>query len=174
MDQTNMQLVKVKLGKKDTLIIDFERKEADGTTTEGQETRQSPIHKDLKIAFEKLCIHFALMVGFVDFKSVKDIENPKVELFEDFKVTQYSIGGTDEHGVTLTGYKTLGNGKAFNYNTPFYLFDQAEESRYKFMDSLQKAIHVIESEVYQYLDGSKVGENPQGQLNFEEKNEDPQ
>jgi hypothetical protein len=117
-------------------------------------------HPDLKKSFDALVIHFALMTGQIPVKSVKDIANVKEELIEGFRVASFSIGGERE-GVTITGTRLLWNGKAFNSNTPYYLFEESEQNRYTFMDELIEALARVDEELKKYMDGTKRGTDGQ-------------
>jgi len=147
--------------------ISFTKTAENGTKSSGSEVFNAPIHPDLKKAFDALIIHFAVMTGQIPLKSVKDIANYKDELIEGFKVSSYSIGG-DNEGVTITGTRLLWNGKAYNSNTPYYLFEESEQTRYTFMDDLRDRLTRVDEELHKYYEGVKRGTD--GQLNmFEDK-----
>lgn len=137
-------------------------KQADNGTRSvvGGEVFTDVPHPDLKKSFEALVIHFALMTGQVPVKSVKDIINVKEDLIEGFRVASFSIGGERE-GVTITGTRLLWNGKAFNSNTPYYLFEESEQNRYTFMDELIEALERLDDELKKYMDGTKRGTDGQ-------------
>ena len=147
--------------------ISFTKQADNGTKSSGSELFTAPIHPDLKKAFDALIIHFAIMTGQLPLKSVKDIENYKDELIEGFRVSSFSIGGENE-GVTITGTRLLWNGKAFNSNTPYYLFEESDQNRYAHMDDLIERLDRVKDELIKYMDGTKRGTD--GQLTmFDEK-----
>lgn len=164
----SIEILKVRLHetKKGTgLILHVDRGE-EGSSVE---THKPTIHKDLKKALDALRIHFAVMVGYISPGEV-EIAHVDEDQVENFIVKGYSIGGDEgegTRGIIISGRKILTNGLAHNYNTPFYRFEQAPESRYVFMDDVIAKVAVIESEVSAYLNG-KRGEDPQMNLDFEE------
>jgi hypothetical protein len=165
----DIKIQKVKLIKEKTLELSYTKTEADKSKTAVFESHKTEVHKDLKNAFSDLSIHLALIPSIIDPKSIDDIENVEPELYSDFHVSSYSIGGDEEDpGVVLSGHRILKNGKAFPFNTPFTRFEENEETAYKFIDDLLDKIHVVESEVIKYLNGEKKADDPQGKLDFEE------
>lgn len=143
--------------------ISFTKTADNGTKSSGSEVFTAPIHPDLKKAFDGLIIHYAIMTGQLPLKSVKDITNYKDELIEGFKVSSYSIGGENE-GITITGTRLLWNGKAFNSNTPYYLFEESEQNRYTHMDDLVAKLGRVDEELKKYMEGTKRGTD--GQLDM--------
>ncbi len=142
----------------DSIDFSFIKLDEDGTRKAGSENVTAPIHTDLKLAFESLAIHLAVMVYFVKPGQIKDIANVKPDLFEGFNVTSFSLGGDDgKEGVTLSGTRILSNGKAFNFNTPFYRFEEDEKTRYTFMDDLQEKLERLDEELHAYYAGTKRG-----------------
>lgn len=94
------------------------------------------------------------------------------DLLKDFYIHSYSIGGKDDNGVTISGHKILANGKAFNFNTPFTLFDEENDEQttgYKFADHLIKVIDEIEVEVRACLNGTKKSGAVQGTLPYDDE-----
>jgi hypothetical protein len=158
----------IKSGEK--VYIDFTKEADNGTRSSGGETFEAIPHPDLKKAFDALIIHFAVMTGQVPVKSVKDITNYKDELIEGFRVSSYSIGGERE-GITITGTRLLWNGKAFNTNTPYYLFEESEQTRYTFMDDLVEKLGRVDEELRKYMAGEKRGTD--GQLTMFDNAEKP-
>lgn len=147
--------------------ISFTKQADNGTKSSGSELFTAPIHPDLKKAFDALIIHFAILIGQLPLKSVKEIENYKEDLIEGFRVSSFSIGG-DNEGVTITGTRLLWNGKAFNSNTPYYLFEESDQNRYTHMDDLIECLDRVKDELTRYMDGTKRGTD--GQLTmFDEK-----
>lgn len=160
-----MQFVieKAKIVKKDdTLELDFLKTDSTGKKSKAWEAFTAPVHQDLKQAFENLAVHLAVMAGHLSAKSVKDIKNVKPEIVEGFHVRSFSIGGGDDaQGVVISGHKILSDGKAANFNTPFYRFEESEQTRYVFMDDLQEKLDRLDKEMRAYIDGSKRGANAQ-------------
>lgn len=148
----------IKQGEK--VEITFKKKSDNGMKSNGGELFHAVPHSDLKLAFEALTIHFCLMTGQVPIKTVKDVSNYKPEIIEGFRVSSYSMGG-DREGVTITGTRLLPNGKAFNANTPYYKFEESDQTRYAFMDELIEDIETLECELRQYVTGAKLGNEQQ-------------
>lgn len=148
----------IKQGEK--VEITFKKQSDNGIKSNGGELFHAVPHPDLKTAFEALTIHFCLMTGQVPVKSVKDVSNYKPEIIEGFRVSSYSIGG-DREGITITGTRLLPNGKAFNSNTPYYKFEESDQTRYTFMDELIEDLETLESELKQYVTGAKLGNEQQ-------------
>lgn len=148
--------------------ISFTKQADNGTKSSGGELFNAPIHPDLKKAFDALIIHFAIMTGQLPLKSVKDITNFKDELIEGFKVSGISIGG-DNEGITLTGTRLLWNGKAFNSNTPYYKFEESDQTRYTHMDDLIERLDRVKDELIKYMDGKRGAD---GQLDLFESDKE--
>lgn len=156
----------IKQGEK--VEITFKKQSDNGIKSNGGELFHAVPHPDLKKAFEALTIHFCLMTGQIPIKSVKDVSNYKEEIIEGFRVSSYSIGG-DREGVTITGTRLLPNGKAFNSNTPYYKFEESDQTRYTFMDVLIEDLETLESELKQYVTGEKLGNEQQLNMFEQEK-----
>lgn len=125
------------------------------------------IHKNLQSALDSLAIHFAIMAGYVKPGQVEDIAAPEAELAESFRVKGYSIGGDEDEGtagIIISGHKILANGMAHNFNTPFYKFEQAPQSRYTFMDDLIAKLRYLDERIVAYKNGGERGEPLQGEL----------
>jgi len=109
---------------------------------------ENPIHDDLKKAFGGLSQHLAAM---------SEQYNNEGKLDSDKIVCRgFSIGSNGE-GVTLHGTRLLGNGKPFNFNSPFYKWDNDPSESLFEEDSngLKSAINTCRAEVIQYLFKSK-------------------
>ncbi len=103
---------------------------------------------------------------------MEDIAAPDPELSKGFFVSQFSIGGDEAQGsdgITLSGRKILTGGKPFNYNTPFYRFNEGEASRYTYMDDVVAAVNYLEAEIIAYKKGEKRGTPVQGELDLKTK-----
>jgi hypothetical protein len=105
---------------------------------------ENPIHKDLKKAFDALTPHLAAMAE----QYTNDGKLDKSQI----TCRGFGIGGNGE-GVVLHGTRLLSNGKAFNFNTPYYKWD-TEKSESLFADEagdLRIAVNACVSEVILYL-----------------------
>lgn len=167
MDITKLRLNKQKNGNGLELSYEKPGPNNDKIAVAG-ETHGAIIHNDLYNAIQALAPHLAMMAFHVKESHVDDIAAPDAELFKDFTVGSYSISGKDEkRGIIISG--TLRKaGKAHNFNTPFYRFEEPESARYGFMGDVEAKLRVIESEVTPYLDGSKRGEPLQPELGMSE------
>lgn len=163
MEITKLKILKLKNGNGLELSYEKPGPQADKIVITG-ETHSALIHGDLFNAVQALAVHLAIMAFHVKDNEVEDIAAPDLAKFKDFSVGSYSIIGADEkRGVIISG--TLRKaGKAHNFNTPFYRFEEPESTRYAFMDDLAAKLRVIESEVLPYLDGSKRGEATQPEI----------
>lgn len=156
---------KIASGKKEKLELEFVKKYDTGEKNPGSEEFDSIPHPDLKQAFRNIRIHLALMAGMVALKDVKNIELPKDEIIDAFHVHGYGItGNEDDPGVYISGHVILSNKKAFNFTTPFYRINENEETRYKYMDDLMAKLDRLDTEIHAYVDGTKRGIDPQGNL----------
>lgn len=165
MEITKLRLHKLKNGNGLELVID--KTAAAGDKVNAVEIHKAIVHNDLFNAVQGLRVHLAMMAFHV--KDVEDIAMPDAETFKDFSVGSYSISGADEkRGIIISGTLRK-HGKAHNFNTPFYRFEEPESARYKYMDDLAAILKGIESEVASYLDGSKRGEPAQGELELDDK-----
>lgn len=164
---------KVKLIKGESLDIEVRRKQADGTYTSSAESYKRKIHPDIQDKLNSLVPHLAVLTGYHTVKSIKDINKPNMEHFDTFKVNSYSIGGKEgSEGITISGHNLVPTGGAVILNSPFKRFEEGDETRYVFMDNLESILNELEEEVKSYMDGSKVGIDPQGELAFESSKED--
>jgi hypothetical protein len=166
MNITKLRLNKAKNG--NGLELSYEKPGANGDKIEAKgEIHTALIHPDLYNAVQSLAPHLAIMAFHVRELDVPDIAMPPAELLKDFTVGSYSISGKDEkRGIIISG--TLRKaGKAHNFNTPFYRFDEPDAARYSYMDDVAARLAVIEDLTAKYLDGSQRGEN--GELPFDEK-----
>lgn len=129
------------------------------------------IHKNLQAGLDALAIHFAIMAGYVKPGAVEDIAMPAPELTESFRIKGYSLGGDVDEGtagVIISGHKVLANGMAHNFNTPFYKFEQAPQSRYTFMDDLIAKLRYLDERIVAYKNGDEKGEPVQQEMDFKD------
>ena len=167
MDITKLKLLKQKNGNGLELSYEKPGPHTDKIGVTG-ETHTALVHPDLYNAIQALSPHLAMMAFHVKENQVADIAMPAAALFKDFTVGSYSINGKDEkRGIIISGTLRKG-GKAHNFNTPFYRFEEPESNRYAFMDDLAAKIRVIETEAGQYLAGDKIGEPVQGELGLDD------
>ncbi len=169
MEITKLRLLKQKNGNGLELSYEKPGPQGDKVAVSG-ETHTALIHSDLYKDIQALAPHLAMMAFHVKENEVEDIANPDKALFDDFTVGSYSISGKDEkRGIIISG--TLRKaGKAHNFNTPFYRFEEPESGRYGLMDDLEAKLRVIEAGVAPYLEGSKRGEPIQPELGMPEHN----
>jgi len=162
MGQVSIQ--KVKLIKGERLAVSYEVTHADKSHSSLSEERDTLAHSDLKAAIQSLALHLAVITDQVT------VRTSKAEgALDPFIVTGYSRAGADEgEGVTITGYKLLPNGQAFNFNAPFTRLDPGDSGGYYFLTKLVADLELADTEVLAYLDGSKKAPDPQLQLFPEE------
>ncbi len=161
----NYEIKKAKIIKGERLDISFVKDYGKGERNPAQEEFKAEMHRDAKTAFGNLRVHLALMVYAISQSEIAEIETPDEELISTFHIHGYSIGGDeDDKGVVLSGHRILPNGKAFNFSTPFYRFNEGEETRYKFMDDLIAKLERVDKEIRLYVAGEKRAEDPQGTL----------
>lgn len=163
MEITKLRLVKLKNGNGLELSYEKPGPQGDKIAVAG-EGHTALIHNDLYNAIQALAPHLAMMAFHVKESEVEDIAMPDPAKFKDFTVGSYSISGKEEkRGIIISGTLRK-SGKAHNFNTPFYRFDEPESGRYGFMDDVEAKLRVIEAEVSPYLEGTKRGEPIQPEL----------
>lgn len=123
------------------------------------------VHNDLKLQFDRLIPHLALMCELIEESQLDgEFSHPS---FYKYKVTGYVIGGEDEHeGVTIIGRKTLAGNRVLNLITPFTKWED-EHNGYRYSNELKSIITDCESEVLAYLDGKRAP-SAQQELPFED------
>lgn len=164
----NYEIKKAKIVKGERLDIAFIKDYGNGERNPASEEFKAEMHPDAKQAFSNLRVHLALMVYAINQNLINEIATPDEELISTFHIHGYSIGGDeDDKGVVLSGHRILPNGKAFNFSTPFYRFNEGEETRYKFMDDLMAKLERVDKEIRLYVDGEKRAKDPQGSFDFE-------
>lgn len=169
MDITKLRLLKQKNGNGLELSYEKPGPSGDKIAVNG-ETHTAIIHNDLYSAIQSLSVHLAIMAFHV--KEVEDIAMPDANLFKDFTVGSFNISGKEEkRGIIISGTLRK-NGKAHNFNTPFYRFEEPPAARYTYMDDLEAKLRVVESLVPAYLDGTQRGEPIQPELGMPEKKAD--
>jgi hypothetical protein len=170
MDITKLRLLKQKNG--NGLEISYEKPGASGDKVGvPSETHTAIVHNDLYNAIQALAPHLAIMAFHVKETDVEDIAMPDKALFDAFSVGSYNISGKeDKRGIIISGTLRK-HGKAHNFNTPFYRFEEPPQAKYAYMEDLEAKLRVIESLVPGYLDGTQRGEPAQPELGMPEKKE---
>ena len=116
-------------------------------------------HTDLRTAFDALIIHLVVLCELGEYR---DLES-KPDLLNDFQVTGFTLGGSDEHaGCCLIGRKNLSTRKVLNLVSPFTKFDD-ETTDYKHNRDLEALVNKATEEAELYLSGKH---EPSSQLNF--------
>ena len=112
-------------------------------------------HDDLLKSFDGLVPH---LISICDFKGSEDINRENIEvgmsdIFSDYEVTGFSIGGADEkEGVVLIAQRSFPSGKVLNIVTPF---TQYLDEDYEFGSELSAAIENCLFETKEYLFNDK-------------------
>lgn len=116
------------------------------------------VHADLRAALDKLKLHQVVIceqpeAELINFESIHEFN---FEQLENYIVTGYSIGGSDESaGVTIIGQKLLKSGSVLNMISPFIKFEDTDA--YLFAGELSADIDACNWEVTEYLFGEKWG-----------------
>ena len=116
------------------------------------------VHADLKAALERLKLHLVVIceqpeAGLINFESIHQFD---MEQLDNYVVTGYTIGGSDESaGVTIIGQKLLKSGQVLNLIAPFTKFEDTDA--YMFAGELYADIQACDWEVTEYLFGEKWG-----------------
>ena len=171
----NIEIKSVKIKDSKPLIVYFPLDENGEHQAELTFDKGPKCHEDFERKLEVLSSHFALLTGYLRSGSIKAIEDyeDKDGTVQSFKVGGFHIGGKDEdQGIVIVGHRVLPNGKAQILNSPFYHFNEGDETRYKFMDDLQLALEDCKDEAVKYISGEKVYKDPQ--LSLELKAEESQ
>ena len=154
--------------KENTLKIGFVETLEDGTINEVQGFKCDRIaHQDLVDAFNALPVHLALIC---ELREVHKLTLKKIALdpsvLEGITVSSFFLSGESENeGVTLTGRKTLIDGKQIQLTTPSYKWDDSDG--YRNIEDLAALIDHLQNEILQYMDGKSA---PSSQLKMFEQN----
>ncbi len=161
-----VKLAKVKDG--EGLEVVLLKKGPDGSPISASETHKALVTPGLKKAFDKLAIHYAILMGYVKIAQIVSIEKAPPEFTEGFHVHGYSYGNNEENpGITITAnYDVPGVGGSTTGNTPYKLFDVDPEKRYAYMDELIEALQECDKRVEKYLMGEEIGNPAQQSLDF--------
>lgn len=168
-----LQIKSVKIDKKGIPEIGYIETREDGKNPHISHEGTGIAHDDFINAVGELAAHYALISGYASFSKGLKLDALKTGV-SNFKPSGYSIGGKEgNEGVTITGHVIVSwSGKACIVNAPFTLFEEGDESKYKFIDNLVEVVEKIAGEARLYI-GGKFKPEVQGQLPFEEnKTED--
>lgn len=154
---------KIKLEKNDVLYLEATKIDSEMNEQESKILFSAPIHVDLKSAFSACSVHMALMCDMISTKQLKSIDAYDPELVAKFSARSISI--KDGEGLTISGNRKLVGGKVFNLTTPYWRFEEAEETRYRYMDDLMDKLEILRKEVVEFLNG-KHGPKPDPELPF--------
>lgn len=167
-----VSIEKIKVVHDHFLTITYSRVEKDGTQSHYNAASFTDryMHQDLRSALHDLKIHLGLLSGFIKLKEVKSIANYDAELVKRFTMTGVSIKANE--GVVLTGHVRTELKKVTIINAPYTLLEQNDLTGYKHLDDLNEKLTALVQEVEAYLEAKKVGQEPQGKLEFEEEPED--
>lgn len=114
------------------------------------------VHKDLMAALNKLKVHLVVLCEQPESNKINhdNIDDFDLTLLDNYVITGYTIGGTDEHeGVTIVAQKLLKSGKVLNIVSPFTKY----EDDYEFASELGLDVKGATYEVEQYLFNDKFG-----------------
>lgn len=174
MEFTKIEVQKVSLKDERANVeftADLKGFDEDGKEVESHEALiiKSPniVHADLKNALAGLKPHLVSICELAEANDIDDIYRFDPDQIENYEVTGYSIGGSDENaGVTIIGKKLLQNGKVLNIVVPFTKFE--DEEGYLHCGALSSAIQACDYEIEQYLLKGKWGIK-QAEFEFEEQ-----
>jgi hypothetical protein len=127
------------------------------------------IHADLLASFNRMKVHLVMLceqpeMSLISHATISDFD---ISQLDNYVITGYVIGGTDEHeGVTIIGQKLLKSGKVLNLIAPFTKY----EDDYEFSEELGQDVQMCSYEVDQYLFHDKFGIKQQ-EFEFDKANE---
>lgn len=160
-----MENVKIKKAKiKDGLFLEVEYTE-ELMGHNKKETKLSstvPIHDDLREKFDSLHRHLAILCDEVRVSKKDEFYDQE---FEDFGARGFTLAGTTDPGVTISGFKAGKYGQV-NLNTPFIKF---EDNEYPYASNLSLDIEACIYEVEQYLFTGKRAPEQQMTIDFPEE-----
>ena len=114
------------------------------------------IHVDLQTSLDRLKPHIACICEMPEASRITNIYDCDLADFDNYVVTGYSHGGSDESaGATIVGQKLLKSGKVLNLVTPFIQFEDTDA--YYFAGELSADIEACDQEVKEYLFNEKWG-----------------
>lgn len=147
-----LQIKKVKIDAKGFPEINYVEVREDGKNPNINHDCPAIAHDDFINAVSELAAHYALITGYASFSKGLKLDALKTGV-SAFKPSGYSIGGKeDNEGITITGHIIVSwSGKACIVNSPFLLFDEGDESKYKFIDDLAATVEKIANEAKEYI-----------------------
>lgn len=158
METSTNEIVKAAI-KNDRCNVTFKE---DSTTKNcgGKGTKEGDqiVHADLRKALNRLIFHLIVFceqpeASQITIETIHDLELDK---FNNYVVTGYSIGGSDENaGVTIIGQKLLRTGSVLNLISPFIKFEDLEA--YSLAGELYNDVAGCNYEVEEYLFNGKWG-----------------
>lgn len=116
------------------------------------------VHADLRMALNRLVLHLIVVCEQPEAGQINDenIHALDLEQFNNYVVTGYSIGGSDENsGVTIIGQKLLKSGQVLNLISPFVKYEDLEA--YPLAGELFNDVAGCNYEVEEYLFNGKWG-----------------
>lgn len=152
------------------LNVIYTQKEKDGTITEITRSCSSPVHEDMTKQFDKLNIYLGVISEFIPHDDIENIENPKHDLLETFKVKEFEIVDSDS-GVKISGSHRLSTGKKLSLKTPAIKWN--DKKPYWFSSDLATVIEGCKHEIIQYLFHGKRAPELQQEFEFGEDNPTP-
>ena len=168
---TKIKVTKVKLGKDDTLDLEYD--EIITSEETGPILNQYVLkggnkpHNDLLRTLEPLKLHVARICEQLPGEGKMKV-NGGGAIVEAITVTGVTIGGSDEtEGVTIVAKRKLTSDKTLNLDTPFQKW---EDEAYKYANDLQSDISYLLAECEEYIRG-KYAPNEQKDL-FEDEQVD--
>lgn len=123
------------------------------------DTFKIPVHKKMKDAIQKLAVHAAMIVNYIDATKYKKSSDVEADLYAEFNVTSvhFKYGKKGDSMLINCTYRTPLE-QAFNFTTPnIYLMLESENS-YKFNSDLVKIRQNIFAKIGAYLAGTERGD----------------
>lgn len=127
-------------------------------TNEVSKKSSQIVHADMRKAYSRLILHLIVACEQPEAGQINDenIHELDLEQFNNYVVTGYSIGGSDENsGVTIIGQKLLKSGQVLNLISPFIKFEDLEA--YPLAGELFNDVAGCNYEVEEYLFNGKWG-----------------
>lgn len=159
-----------------SIFLSWEYDQTDtGRKTNVKAKADSPIHQDLRSAFEKLIPHFILLTEMKKkpemVKTIDLNEEVSEELLKKFKIKGFSLDEKNgETAVKISGVKILTNGKTVSFETPKTSRGNKDDG-YEFYDELIQCIEDLKDEILEYMEG-KESERAQVAMEFGDEAED--
>lgn len=159
---SKMTITKVKLLGDDTLQIWHED---DEKKTPGEKYK-ALVHEDFKKALLGMDIHLALITESIPpLDEIPKSNSQKVKLAGDFNSYMVAIiKNKTFDAIVITGKRDLESGKELDLETPETRLSKnvdKPESDYKHLDNLNDKLEKLFDEVKFYMNGDKVGTEPQ-------------